>query len=132
MPSSHNILIIDNNDIDRLILQRFLCDCPEWESADAITGESALHQIEAGDIKPDCLLVDYYLSDMTGLEFLAELECRNLFENFDIVMMVGTGDEVIASESIKRGALACLNKSYITPDNLKKTLDAVISSEDSK
>ncbi len=69
---------------------------------EAETGHEGLQLAHAQ--KPDCVLLDYHLPDMNGLEFLAELK-NDLGEiPVPVMMLTGADNASVAVEAMKRGA----------------------------
>lgn len=71
-------------------------------------------------VQPDCVLLDYVLPDMTGLEFLAEIRGSDPVNvpAFAVVMLTGLADEQVAVDALKNGAQDYLIKDRITPEAL--------------
>ena len=67
------ILIVDDSVEDRTVYRAFLKSEPTsaYVFAEAATGEDGLHLCQAA--RPDCLVLDFHLPDMNGLEFLDAL-----------------------------------------------------------
>jgi two-component system, NarL family, sensor histidine kinase UhpB len=67
------VVVVDDSGADRkrcrLLLEEALKDGLEfWEESRAVEGLETCRRVA-----PDCLLLDYQLPEMTGLEFLARL-----------------------------------------------------------
>ena len=58
----------------------------------------------AHEQKPDCVLLDYHLPDLNGLEFLAALADDAGDISIPVMMLTGTDNATIAVEAMKRGA----------------------------
>jgi len=70
-------------------------------------------------VQPDCLLLDYKLPEMTGLEFLKQLRENASGEpSFAVVMLTGWAGEQAAVDAMKAGAQDYLVKDRITADGL--------------
>lgn len=69
---------------------------------------------------PDCVLLDFKLPDMTGLEFLAQLcpEDSVATPKFAIVMLTGMASEKVAVEAMRAGAQDYLVKDRISAESL--------------
>lgn len=78
------------------------------------TGSEALEQIEK-DL-PELILVDYQLSDMTCIELFGFLKKYN--QKVPFIVITGRGDEKIAVELMKLGALDYVVKDYNFTTNL--------------
>jgi len=71
------------------------------------------------EVQPDCLLLDYKLSEMNGLEFLRRLQEGSATEpDFAVVMLTGWASEQDAVDAVKAGAQDYLAKDRITADGL--------------
>jgi len=71
-------------------------------------------------VAPDCVLLEYKLPDMTGLEFLAELHSDAPLNEpaFAVVMLTGLGSEQVAVEAMRSGAQDYLLKHRISSPRL--------------
>lgn len=69
--------------------------------------KAALLHLETEDV--DCVLSDYDMPEMDGLEFLRQMRARGLERPF--VLLTGKGSEEIASEAISVGASDYFQKS---------------------
>ena len=99
---SYRLLIVDDDAVDRRLYSKLLVQLgPDTcEIQQAVDGAAGLTALRAH--KFDCVLLDFKLPDMTGLEFLTvaaidgELPCA-------IVLITGQGNESIAVQAMKRG-----------------------------
>ncbi|MDH5730106.1 MAG: response regulator, partial [Gammaproteobacteria bacterium] len=73
--------------------------------------------------QPDLVLCDFLLPDGEGLAFITDLKGK---AKFPLVLMTAFGDEQMAVEAIKAGALAYVTKSKEAIVNLPQTVDKVI------
>jgi len=120
------LLLIDDNPADRQLVKRYLQRDREHDYVfvEAETGERGLKQCLAEP--PDCILIDYDLPDISGLELLTELTGTSERTIFPIVIMTGVGNEMVAVQSMQRGAQEYLIKNNITPETLLITVDNAI------
>ena len=98
------VLIVEDDLVDRMACRRALAQDPDYEFvlSEAETGREGL-QLAHGQ-KPDCVLLDYHLPDLNGLEFLAELR-NDLGEiPVPVMMLTGADNASVAVEAMKRGA----------------------------
>ena len=109
------ILLVD--DLDEILepLRKLLRAC---DLAEALDGKSAVDM--AASWKPDLVLLDFHLPDMSGAEVLEKL--RGLTPAPVVIIM--TGDETVetAGKSLAAGAYAHITK----PFESKDILDLVI------
>ncbi len=118
------IVIVDDSTADRALCGRLLTE---------VYG-SRLKYLEAGNAgaglnmcraeRPDCVLVDYKLPDMTGIEFLAKLVAEE--PNAAVVMLTGLDCGEIAAAALKAGAHDFLPKDHITGETLLLAIEKSI------
>ncbi len=122
----HRLLIIEDDEVDRrryikLLHKQDLFDCELLLASEGAAGLALLR----ADM-PDCVLLDYSLPDMTGLEFLAEaaqdgeLPCA-------VVLVTGHGNEMIAVEAMKRGVRDYLVKDQVSETKLLQAVTAAVA-----
>jgi len=110
------ILIVDDSPEDREFYRRLLVQDREhvYEFLEADLGEEGLRIALAED--PDCLLLDYKLPDVDGLEFLTRLLGEKLVP---VIVLTGQGNEAVAVEAMKSGAQDYLLKGAVSRDRLQ-------------
>jgi signal transduction histidine kinase len=125
-----NILIIDDSPEDREVLRRQLLQDSEYtyHFFEEETGERGLEVCRT--IRPDCVLLDYGLPDIDGLEFLDELIDGENTMPFPVVMLTGLGDEAVAMQAMKGGAQDYLVKGKTTPESLHRAVHNAIERVD--
>ncbi len=121
------VLMVDDSAADRKLYRMLLEDhirAPDalefLEAPDASTGLS-LCTIAA----PDCVLLDYKLPDMTGLEFLARLtgDASAEVPPLAVVMLTGLVSEKVASDALGAGAQDYLTKDHLTGEGLSMVVE---------
>src|SRR4051812_36801004 len=97
-----NILIIDDNPGDRHLYQSYLKEdaSTRYEFTECSHGEQAIEQYRLR--QPDCVLLDYYLPDIEGVEVLEALVRE--FGVAPVIMLTSQGDTDIAVNLMKAGA----------------------------
>lgn len=112
------VLIIDDDIVDRMACQRALKQNPDYDFvlAEAETGQEGLQL--AHEEKPDCILLDYRLPDLDGLEFLAELRNETGEIPIPVMMLTGADNALVAVEAMKRGA-----RDYLVKDVERQYLE---------
>jgi PAS domain S-box-containing protein len=97
------LLVVDDDQIDRLACKRVLAqqsDC-DFVIFEAETGDQGLEL--ARSQQPDCILLDYHLPDLNGLEFLAELAEETGELPMPVIMLTVSDHAMIAVEALKLG-----------------------------
>ena len=117
------ILLVDDNEQDRLLYRRYLTRQPgreRLEIYEAPTGDAALALFAA--LRPDCVLLDYNLLDTDGLVVLDGLRKLTPPDTLCVVMITGGGSEQLAVRALNGGALDYLIKQQFDPELLYKTV----------
>lgn len=117
------ILLIDDNEQDRLLYRRYLgkqLGHERIELSEATTGEEAVAQFTA--VLPDCVLLDYNLPDTDGLDLLIKLKELAPANGLCVIMITGGGNEALAVRALNTGALDYLVKQQFDPELLAKTV----------
>jgi diguanylate cyclase (GGDEF)-like protein len=118
------LLVVDDDELDRKAVARAVKALGSgYEMQEARDGRQGVELAIARTF--DCILVDYNLPDMNGLDLLVELRER-LDVTVPIVMLTGSGNESIAVEAMKRGAQDYLPKSQLGPESLFRVVSNAI------
>jgi len=98
------VLLVEDDAVDRMACRRALSRNKDYEFllSEADSGREGLQL--AHEQKPDCVLLDYHLPDLNGLEFLAALTDDTGDVSVPVMMLTGTDNAAIAVEAMKRGA----------------------------
>lgn len=125
MPNAQTLLIVDDCPEDRKIYRRYLLQDPHQTyrilEADSAKDGLALYQTRYCDL----ILLDFYLPDMSGLDFLEKLELE-LAAPTAVIMLTGQGNEGIAVQAMKQGVRDYLVKQYLKPDVLRLAVRNVL------
>ncbi len=119
MESPIRILIVDDDEVDRMAVRRALLKAGvSIISTEAETCAEAIALLE--DKVFDCTFLDYGLPDQSGLALVKAARLINV--QHPLIVLTGQGDERIAVELMKEGATDYVAKSQISPEMLSQVL----------
>ena len=124
MAKKLDILVVDDETLDRMLVRRCLdrsdLSVALYEAADAEEARS-IYATRGFD----CVLIDNGLPGASGLEFLAELVDKS--DRIPaIIMLSGSGSELLAANAMKNGADDYLAKSALTPESLERAIRSAV------
>ena len=122
-----DILIIDDNEADRVLYHRYLSRSPDISVRirDVETGEEGVEAVAVQ--RPDCILLDFNLPDMDALEVLQKLgKLAGDAKLPPVVVLTGAGSERVAVEVMKAGASDYLVKGQLTAVDLVLSITAAL------
>lgn len=123
MNDSLRILIVDDDDVDRLLIDRYLRKADlNVETVEAASADAAYRSILQESY--NCIFLDYLLPDAEGVSLVKQFRAQGI--STPIVMLTGQGDERVAVELMKAGASDYLVKSSLSPESLVRSLHNVI------
>jgi PAS domain S-box-containing protein len=121
--SAYSVLIIDDNPDDREAFIRALKKVDErCECIEAGEGQGGLALI--AEKRPDCVLLDYSLPAMNGIEVLRRIHAIDAF--MPVIMLTGLGNETVAVQSMKGGAQNYIVKTALTPRLLHSAIVSAV------
>lgn len=116
------ILIIEDNPTDARLLTRLLAKLSHWEieTHTCIENGDPEQCLCLANYQPYLVFVDYLLGAKTGIEIIQKYVAR--YQETSFVLLTGQGDETVASQAIRAGAIDYLVKNDLTLDVLERTL----------
>ena len=123
MSDALHILVIDDDDVDRMAVRRALKSAEKTtEVAEAADGASAIELLK--DARFDCVLLDHHLPDHDGLTVLRQIRAAGV--TTPIIMMTGQGNEELAVDMMKAGATDYLAKSRVSLEHLFQSIRSAV------
>jgi len=107
-PPADILLVDDDEQWARVTSQLLEATEPTFDITIANSYTEGKQLFEEHD--PECILCDYQLGDDTGLTLLEDV--RSVDENRPFLLITGRGDEILASEAIKKGVSDYLPKDH--------------------
>ena len=123
MAESYKILVIDDDDVDRMAVRRALrASDLQAEVVEATDAASGIELLKSGSF--DCALLDYLLPDRDGLTVIADLRTAGV--TTPLIIMTGQGSEQIAVDLMKAGANDYLSKSRFSLEHLSQSVRSAV------
>ena len=118
-----NILVVEDDEIDRMAVRRALKKAGvQIQISEVESCQSAIATLKEQSF--DCVFLDYRLPDGDALHLVKNVRAANL--KVPLVVLTGQGDEQIAVDLMKAGASDYLSKGKISPDSLYRSLSNAI------
>ena len=118
------VLIIDDDAVDRKIVLTLLAQARFTGTILQADSRQAAHQMLC-EHAVDCVLLDYNLPGVDGLEFLSAL--LNTPDTIaPIIMLTGEGNELIAVDAMKRGAADYIPKNLLSTEHLLHVIQTAL------
>lgn len=124
MEETLNILVVDDDEVDRMAVRRSLKNAGvQMELTETTDCESAIAALKQHPF--DCAFLDYRLPDGDGLMLVQNI--RSCGINVPLVVLTGQGDEQTAVELMKAGASDYISKSKVSTESLSRSLRNAVS-----
>ncbi|TVP61854.1 MAG: hybrid sensor histidine kinase/response regulator [Nodularia sp. (in: Bacteria)] len=119
MKETLRILVVDNNEVDRMAVRRALTQAGVCiELSEVTDGSDALATLRTTIY--DCVFLDHRLPDQDGLALIQRLRAAEI--KVPLVVLTAQRDEQVAVELMKAGATDYLSKSRVCPETLAQVL----------
>jgi len=124
---SYRLLIVDDDAFDRRLYSKLLVrqGCDAREITHTADGASGLEKLRSQTF--DCVLLDFNLPDMNGLEFLAKAAAADGDLPCAVVLVTGHGNEAVAVQAMKRGAQDYLVKDQVNDNTLWRAMTQAVT-----
>lgn len=119
MEETLNILIVDDDEVDRIAVRRSLKNAGvQMEITETTDCESAIAALKQQQF--DCAFLDYRLPDGDGLTLVQDIRSSGI--KVPLVVLTGQGDEQTAVALMKAGASDYISKSKVSSESLSRSL----------
>lgn len=116
------VFIIDD-DMTMVYLLRTLLEMDGYEVAEVQDWDAIIETVQAES--PDLVLMDYFLTDLDGLELLTQLRTDPMLAEIRIIMSSGMD---VSDQCMAAGADAFLLKPY-TPEQLAEVIKETVGED---
>ncbi|MBL1176620.1 PAS domain S-box protein [Pantanalinema sp. GBBB05] len=129
MTYPYSVLIVDTAIAERTAYQQFLQSDQKYTYAiqELNSGREALHWCQRG--LPDVILLACRLPDISGLDWLQQLQRQTRLSQLPVVMLAALEEEAIAVQAVQQGAQDYVIKEYLSADRLRCTIQHVIQQQ---
>jgi light-regulated signal transduction histidine kinase (bacteriophytochrome) len=118
-----SVLVVDDDEADRKLVMRAMkhsgLSCTFVEKTNVADAVAICERQNF-----DFAIVDYQMPGQDGLTCIAYLHAR--VPEIPVVMMTGQGDEVVAAQAIKAGAMDYIPKKLIAAQSIRRIVETVL------
>jgi two-component system, cell cycle sensor histidine kinase and response regulator CckA len=120
------VLVIDDDRVDRELFRRYLLNAPasrfEFAESDSVTAGVE----KAKSLRPDCVLLDFNLPDMNGIEAMGWMKGELGQLPWAVILLTAFGGEELAVKAMKAGAMDYLPKDSVNAGTLARAVIGAI------
>ncbi len=118
------ILLVED---DNFIIDIYITKLKEvgFSVQSAVNGEDALAKIKQS--RPDLVLLDIVLPQVTGFEFLQEIKNMPELKNVPVIVLSNLGQKKEVEKGLSLGAAKYLIKAHYTPTEVVEEIRAVLN-----
>ncbi len=127
MSNLSNILVTEDDAVLNNLMQKVL-QREGFDTEGALSGAEAIDKFSNG--RDSLLLIDYGLPDMTGEDVIAALSEKSTSSSIPFVLVTGMGNESIAVDMMKRGAMDYIIKDDVFIEELPVKVRSVLAALD--
>lgn len=117
------LIVEDDHFYQKIYKHKF--EISNYEVEVAGDGEECLEKVKL--FRPDIILMDIMMPKMDGFATLEQLKKDDELKNIPVIMLTNLSSGADKGEVIKKGAIECLVKSDLTPDEVLAHVEKVIS-----
>jgi len=119
------LLVEDEEFLRRIFKTRLVAD--GYDVTDVGSAEKALDYLEEG--APDLIILDLYLPQMNGFEFLKLLKANPARGNTPVLILSGLGQEADIRKGLELGAQEFVVKTNLSPPELLNKIRSMLVGE---
>jgi len=123
---AYKILLIEDEDFLRRIFKSRLVG-EGYEVTDVGSAEKGLEWLK--ESVPDLIILDLYLPQMNGFEFLKYLKANPARRNIPVLILSGLGQEADIHKGLELGAQAFIIKTNVKPPELLKKIRQMLTAK---
>jgi len=123
MASPERLLVVDDSEAERTLMVHFLAKAFPLAEISNVGRPTQVRRL-CEQRKFDCVLVDYNMPEMDGLELTREL--RQADPYLPIILATNVGDEMLVAEALHSGASDYIPKPRVTADSLERAVGRAI------
>jgi DNA-binding response OmpR family regulator len=118
------ILLVED---DNFIIDIYITKLKEvgFSVQSAVNGEDALAKIKQS--RPDLVLLDIVLPQVTGFEFLQEIKSMPELKNVPVIVLSNLGQKKEVEKGLSLGAAKYLIKAHYTPTEVVEEIRAILN-----
>jgi two-component system NtrC family sensor kinase len=120
--ATEHILVIDDSVAITSLLTDEILPLGGYRVTAAHSGEEGLEMVEA--LKPDLILCDLEMPDITGMDVLQELQLKRA--DIPAIMMTAFGSEAVATQALRIGVKDYIVKPFTT-DEILASIDRALA-----
>ncbi len=114
------IFLVEDSEIYSMMLDYKLQDIANYRFTIYETAEEALENLY---VNPDCIILDYYLPGMNGLEALKNIKSKQ--PNIPVIILTSQNDVQVALDVMKAGASEYISKNALVVETLYETINKI-------
>ncbi len=118
------ILIIEDDIFLRKVISKKLLK-EGYETIEAVDGEKGLES--AKEEKPDLILLDLVLPEMTGFEVLGKIKKDPLISKIPVIILSNLGEKKDIEEGLGLGAADYLVKAHFNPGEIVDKIESILA-----
>ena len=125
MSINPKVLVVDDYLADREIIKEYLIeeDIVKYEFIEAESVNEALEQYDIHN--PKCIVLDYFLGDDTGSDFLEQLREKHP-EHSPVIIITGKVTKEITIETYEKGVACVFDKGNLSPRILRGLVQHIV------